>query len=234
MHPLLFLKVIFMRNGCEYPIITFDQIVDTEVGLIQTVNKKYHNEDAFYWSLMDAPVKVLLGILINRKRKNPLTVIAKERDDTELMDSYYNEFMEKEYVSILKNSIVTHMYYALQVFADTKGVKPQIYCKLDIEANFLRQLDRELFSNKCDIIVDSSYNKAITERNDIIYLKNFDEVINIFEKARFKHLYVASYRYNFEDDEKSMLLRNQLVLCKGNIDVKVYDPYTKEDVIIGD
>lgn len=222
-----------MKNGYEYPIITFDQVIDTEVGLIQTVNKKYHNEDAFYWSLLEAPTKVLLGVLLNRRRKNPLTVIAKERDDTELMNSYYNEFMEKEYVSILKRSIVTNMYYALKVFADTKGVKPQIYCKLDIEANYLRQLDKELFS-KCDIIVDKSYSKAITERNDIIYLKYFDEVISIFEKARYKHVYVANYRFNFEDDDKTTLLKNQLILCKGNIDVKVYDPYTKEDVIIGD
>ena len=220
------------NDGKEFPIITFDQIVDTEIGLIKLINDRYHNTDTFYWSLIEAPTKVILWLLYNRRRKNPLTVIAKERDNKELMDSYYDEFMEKEYVYILKNSIVTNLYDMTKVFVETKGVKPYIYCKNDMEANYLTKIDKDTF-NKCELIVSKSYNDAITELNDTIYLKSFDEVLGIYEKAIGKHLYLSGYRYNYEDDEKTRLLQNYSTLCKSVMAIKIYEPYKETDMIKG-
>ena len=84
-------------DGKLYPLIPFDLVIDTEVGLLQTIAKKYHNTDTFYESLLDAPVKYQIYLLNYRKRINPITAIAKERDNDELMDDYYRQFMEENH-----------------------------------------------------------------------------------------------------------------------------------------
>ena len=219
-------------DGKDYPIFKFDQIVDIEVGLLKLINDRYHDTNTFYWSIMDAPTKVQLWLLYNRTRKNPLTVVAKDRDNKELMDSYYEEFLEKEYVYILKNSIVTNLYNAIKTFIGIKGITPMIVCKNTMEANYLKKIDNETFS-KCTIIEESDYAKAITSINDVIYLKSIDEIIPILAKTQYKNIYLAGYRYNFEDDNKEFILHDYAILTSGLERVKVYDPYNESDMIKG-
>ena len=220
------------NDGKEFPIMTFENIVDTEVGLLKLINERYHNTDTFYWSIMEAPTKVQLWLLYSRKRKNPLTIMAKDIEHLDVLDDYYKEFMEKEYVYILKNSIVTNIYNAVKTFVTIKGIKPIIVCNNNIEANYLRKLDKETFS-KCDIIVEPKYDKAITDFNDIIYLKNVDEIIPILANAQYRHIYLAGYRYNFDDNERQSLLHDFAILISGLEDVKIYEPYNDEDMIKG-
>ena len=66
------------NDGKEFPIMKFEQVVDIEVGLLKLINDKYHDTDTFYWSIMEAPTKVQLWLLYDRKRKNPLTIMAKD------------------------------------------------------------------------------------------------------------------------------------------------------------
>lgn len=220
------------NDGKEFPIMKFEQVVDIEVGLLKLINDKYHDIDTFYWSIMEAPTKVQLWLLYDRKRKNPLTIMAKDVDNKELLDSYYQEFLEKEYVYILKHSIVTNLYKAIKKFIQVKGITPIIVCNNDMEANYLIKLDKETFS-KCNIIVEKKYENAITEINDVIYLKSIDEVIPILAKIQYKHIYLAGYRYNYEDKEKTTLLHDYATLISGLETVRVYSPYGEKDMIKG-
>ena len=34
-------------DGKLYPLIPFDLVIDTDVGLLQTISKKYHDPEAF-------------------------------------------------------------------------------------------------------------------------------------------------------------------------------------------
>jgi hypothetical protein len=219
-------------DGKEFPIMKFENIVDTEIGLLKLINDKYHDKDTFYWSIMEAPVKVQIWLLYIRKRKNPLTILAKDVNNKELLNSYYQEFMEKEYVYILRNSIVTNLYNAVKKFVTVKGITPIIVCNNEMEANYLRKLDNETFS-KCNIVINKRYADEITESNDIIYLKSVDEVIPILAKQQYKHIYLAGYRYNFQDDEKTMILKDYATLIAGLEDLKVYEPYSEKDMIKG-
>ncbi len=220
------------EDGKSYPIFKFDQIVDTEIGLIKVIQDKYNDRNTFYWSLLEAPIKFKIGLLYDRKHPNPLTILAKDQDNIELLDEYYQQFMTEEYVYILKHSVVTNLYTLINEFVLVKGITPIIVCKNELEVNYLNKVNKEVFS-KCEIIINESYGKAIDDRSDIIYLKDIREVLTMTNKVPYKNIYIASYRFNFEDDERTQLLETFAVLLQGYSKVTSYDPYNEKDILRG-
>ena len=161
-------------NGKSFPVFKFDQIIDTDIGLLKLIEDKYNDKSTFYWSLVEAPIKFKIGLLYDRKHPNPLTVIAKERDNIELLDDYYQQFMTEEYVYILKKSIVTNIYRAITKFVTVEGITPIIVCNSAMEENYLMKIDKDVFS-KCTIIVTKDYGAGIDDKSDIIYFKDVFE-----------------------------------------------------------
>lgn len=222
------------ENGKTYPILTFDQIVDTEFGLLEVIYKKYNDKNTFYWSLLEAPPKVKLGLLYNRLRPNPITVVAKDKDNKELMDDYYKQFMEEEYVAILKNSIVTGLYKFLIKIVSSGFIPPTIICKSNIESTYLEKIDSDIFK-KCNIVVDTDgYTNIIKDKKyTSIYIKNIKDTIPILNDLETKNIFIAGYRYNFEDDERNHLINEYQVILSSIAKVNVYSMYNKEDIIEG-
>ena len=219
-------------DGKLYPLIPFDLVIDTEVGLLQTIAKKYHNTDTFYESLLDAPVKYQIYLLGYRKRINPITAIAKERDNDELMDDYYRQFMEEEYVDILKNSIITRMFIVVMEGIRTGTITPTIACQSPLEKNYLLKRDNETFG-KCDIQVGIPFQKLINEQRDPIYIKDIMLLIPYLEKLRAKNVYIPRYRFNYEDVEKTTLKEAPFIVASGLMKIDTFDLYNEEDMIIG-
>lgn len=223
------------EDGKSYPIMTFDQIIDTEIGLIEVINEKYHDTKVFYWSLLEAPIRYKVGLLYNRKHPNPLTVIAKERDNIELMDDYYNQFMEEEYVAILKHSIATNLYKVVKAFDTSSSVFPLIICKNNMELNYLSKIDNSIVS-KCTVVVadEKGYKEYLEDpKYSAVYLKDIRDTVPILGQLEAKNIFVAGYRFNFRDDEKKLILNEFQILLQGMTKIKVYDRYNKEDIIEG-
>lgn len=219
-------------NGKSFPVFKFDQIIDTDIGLLKLIEDKYNDKSTFYWSLVEAPIKFKIGLLYDRKHPNPLTVIAKERDNIELLDDYYQQFMTEEYVYILKKSIVTNIYRAITKFVTVEGITPIIVCNSAMEENYLMKIDKDVFS-KCTIIVTKDYGAGIDDKSDIIYFKDVRETIKVIQKIEGKNIYIGSFRFNFEDDERTNLLKDYNLLFKGIIKTRSYDPYDETDIIRG-
>lgn len=219
-------------DGKLYPLIPFDLIIDTEVGLLRTISNKYHNTDVFYSSLLDKPDKYYIYLLNCRKYLNPITVLAKERDNMELMDDYYNQFMEEEYVDILKNSIITRMFIVINESIRGGIVRPTICCSSDLEKNYLLKRDKDLF-DKCDIQVGRKFEDLIDEQKDPIYIKNIMDLIPLLKNIEAKNVYIPNYRFNYDDAEKNNLKHDPYILSSGLIKLNVFDLYNKEDMIIG-
>ena len=219
-------------DGKLYPLIPFDLVVDTEVGLLQTIAKKYHNTDTFYESLMDAQVKYQIYLLNCRRYINPITVLAKERDDTELMDDYYRQFMEEEYVDILKNSIITRMFIVISEGIKLGTITPTIVCSSPLEKNYLLKRDEEVFG-KCNIEVGIPFKNLIDDLKDPIYIKNAMLLIPLLEKLKAKNVYIPRYRFNYEDVEKTQLLEAPFIVASGLMKIDTFDLYNDEDMIKG-
>ena len=219
-------------DGKLYPLIPFDLVIDTDVGLLQTISKKYHDPEAFSETLMNAPVKYQLYLLYFRKYINPITVLAKDRDNAELMDDYYNQFMEEEYVDILKNSIITRMFIVIMDGIKMGTICPTICCKSPLEKNYLLKRDEEIFG-KCDIQVDVPFPKLIDDKHDPIYVKDVMWIIPLLQKLKAKNVYVPRYRFNYEDVEKTTIRQEPIILASGLMKIDSFDLYNEEDMIIG-
>lgn len=219
-------------DGKLYPLIPFDLVIDTEVGLLQTINKKYHNTDTFYDSLLNAPIKYQIYLLNMRKRINPITAIAKERDDEELMNDYYRQFMEEEYVDILKNSIITRMFIVIMEGIKMGTILPTIVCNSSLEKNYLLKRDKEVF-DKCNIEVGIPFHKLIDELKDPIYIKDIMMLVPLVDKLRTKNVYIPRYRFNYEDVEKTTILQAPFIVASGLMKIDTFDLYNEEDMIIG-
>lgn len=219
-------------DGKLYPLIPFDLVIDTDVGLLQTIQKKYHNTDVFYESLLDAPLRYQMYLLYRRPRINPLTVIAKDRDNVELMNDYYDQFLKEEYVDILKNSIITRMFIVIMEGIYSGLICPTICCNSSLEKNYLLKRDKEVFS-KCDIITDKTFRSLIDDQKDPIYIKNIDDLIPLIEKIKGKNIYIPRYRFNYEDTEKTKLKEAPFILASGLVRFVTFDVYNEDDMIIG-
>lgn len=222
-------------DGKAYPIVTFDQIIDTDFGLLQMINNKYNDRNTFHWSLLEAYGKVKLGLLYNRKHPNPLTVIAKEYDNIELLDDYYNQFIEQEYPAILKESISTRLYIAFKGFIESsiKSIIPTIVCKNKMEENYLNKIDKDL-SSKCNIVVEEKgYRQLLKDdRYTTIYIKNIMSIDPFIEYLKGRTVFIADYRFNFQDDERIKLADPYHDIITSIAAVRVYNMYDKEKDIL--
>lgn len=223
-----------MKNdGRSYPIVTFDQLIDIDFGLLQMINNKYNNKDTFYWSLLEAPAKLKLGLLYNRKHSNPLTVIAKDFENIELLNDYYNQFIEEEYAAILKESITTRFYNAIKGFTSDNSIIVTVVCKNAMEENYFKKIDKE-FSDKCVIIVDKNEYKNIVkdEKYSPVYLKNIADILSIIDCLAHRTVFIADYRFNFENDERTKFIDNLQDIIGTFASVRVYNVYDKEKDIL--
>lgn len=220
------------KDGRLYPVFKFEDIIDTEIGLIKLIHDRYADESTFYYSLLDAPIKFKIGLLYDRTHPNPLTVIAQDRDNIELLDDYYQQFMTEEYVYILKHAIVTNLYTLIINCTKTEGVTPIIVCSNDMEKNYLLKINNEVFK-KCEIIITDNFGSAIGDRSDSIYIKNIRNTLPILNKIAGKNVYISSYRYNFEDDERTKILSKYSEVLNGIMKINKYDPYNEKDIMRG-
>jgi hypothetical protein len=219
-------------DGKLYPVIPFNLIVDTDVGLLKLINDRYHNTDVFHWSLIDAPTKFQLYMLYNRKYINPLTVIAKDRDNLELMNDYYKQFIENEYVYILRHSVMTRLYNVIKEGLRIKNLAPTILCNSPLERTYLTKADPDTF-NKCNIVVANSYKDIIDDNKDPIYFKYIGEILTNFNSAIGKNVFIPKYRFNYEDSEKTIPLKEPIILSSGGMNIESFDLYADEDMIKG-
>ena len=196
------------------PIIPFDLIVDIDVGLIKMIDKRYHNTDTFYSSLLSAPIKNLTYLLYNREDRNPLSIVMKEKNK-DLMDDYYKQFMEQEYQNILENSSITNMYHFISLCTTSDGnVNPTILCSNEMERNYLLELDRELFS-KYRIIIGKLEWISLSGF-DPIYVKYYEDAIKSVKEMYGKNLYIAGYRFNLVEYEGKYIVNPKVNLVLGN------------------
>ena len=97
-------------------LIEFDMLFDTDAGVIRTVDEKYCDESIFFKEITELDDNLLAGLLKERTMINPLQIAFRDESDTKLMDSLYNQLMEKDYEDIVFNEITTAIYDNFLIF----------------------------------------------------------------------------------------------------------------------
>lgn len=185
------------------PLIPFECLFDTDVGLIQVIRKEYRSGGIFNLELMDrlsVDRRDLIYYLYTRENQNPLLSFMNE-PDIETADQLYQEFKEKLYDQMIENGVFTGLFQLCKMFVDSPEIHPYIYYRNLFELNFLKQFENELGSTR---LVDKDYvNKNKKDFNQF-YIKYTDDqyTISLIQFIDHRSVYILGYSFNFELDEE--------------------------------
>lgn len=191
------------------PLIPFECLFDTDVGLIQIIRKEYRAGGIFNIDLMDrlsVDRRDLIYYLYTRDNQNPLLSFMIE-PDIETATQLYQEFKEKLYDRMIEQGVFTGLFRLCQMFSDAPEVHPYVYYRNLFELNFLKRFESDLKAVK---LVDKDYvNKNKKDFNQF-YIKYTDDqyATSLIKFIDHKSIYILGYGFNFElDEEQNLHLR---------------------------
>ena len=160
-----------------------------------------------------------------------------DENDQETLDSLYKEFIEKEYINILKRSKTTNFYEVVQLYNKSDGaITPIIMCRNELEETFINKLCKINDSNLPLPTIIGDYNNIDISNYDPVYFKYYTDTLKCLNKLKGKNIYIANYDFNFvyDNDSKVLLPDISLLLLDQNIakitDIYIIDP---EDIPVG-
>ena len=183
------------------PLISFNCLFDTEVGLIKLINKNFNDPRVFDTNTLDSldsNLKVT-RFVFNSTSDNILLDILKDKD-IEVAKEYYKQFMEQEYDNILINSVYTDLVGLLETMESQPDVKASIYCLNKTEVDFIHKY---LSPDIQAVTIED-----IRERFDMykqFYFRSIvdDPYLNTIYKGISKSfVYILDYRRNFDNEGK--------------------------------
>lgn len=180
-----------MENNLT-PIIPFNMLIDTDVGVIRTLAKYKDSEKLFYKGILEAPLKPLIYTLVNREHINPLIIASKNKDDIDALDEIYDSIITNEYESVIANSITTELVEAVRLFFVSGPISPFILCKSEYEKSILEKIKLDGIP-----IVMGDYDTIDLDPYDPVYIKNIDDAVPIRKRLTCKNLYIADYGFNY-------------------------------------
>lgn len=194
-------------------LIPFEMIVDIDMGLIKLLEFDYDNGEYFERGILHATEEEQQYLLNKRTDRNPLSVVMR-KDDPELMEDLYNQFMEKEYQNILElscNTALVDIANTLKTNMD-QIIRITVLCKSKAEENILKIRKIPLFRT---LIM---YPEAIDlSKYDTLYVKDVND-LDKFKKEIFKkNIYVANYGFNviIDPEQVNPLLPPEIVYKYG-------------------
>lgn len=216
-------------NSNLAPLISFNTIVDTDIGLIKLVCEDFFDPAVFDEDLFkDLSKYQLIHKVYYRDHTNPLTAIAKKDTPIQLLDEYYQEFKEKYMSEIYKRSITTEMLNSIYNFNISQDINSVILCYSQEQIDLLNE-ESELEENKKILFSDIITKDKFSFKQ--YFFKYIDEIYP-FDNCEAKTIYLSTFRPNF-NETKEDLLDPKLVekLIKNRNQISIFDLYRKD--IIG-
>lgn len=185
--------------GIIKPLVPFNCIVDTDVGLIQLIKTEYRSPDIFNIGLLDSFInnRGIIKLLYHRKTKNPLLPFMNDQEDVATADDLYKQFMEKEYRNIIIKSVMTGMYKLLYYFTLAEEIAANISYSNPIEEEIINK-------NKILKKIRAISIKEIPDRAANLDSFFFKDVEDDYFKAslpvlKSKNITFLDYDYNFDE-----------------------------------
>ena len=203
-------------------LVDFDLLIDKDYGLIQLIIKDYSNNGFIDDIIFKMKDKILLGELLSRKNKNPLSIILKKEYQNSI-DSLYNEFMESELDNILNYSLKTNIFDLIQTYIETSSAIVTVICKNKSEEQFINKY-------KLRTIVYNKLSEIDIKEFDSIFIKEYSKVKE-FKELSAKNIFIGKYNFNLEDDEYTPDKEISLLVADINI-ISVIDVYNSDKYIL--
>ena len=203
------------------PLFPFNTIFDTDFGLIKLIQQDYRNEDVFDLQILDLPDDDIKDLLVKRTRVNPLQIIMKEYNENTARE-YYNQFMEREYTTILEKSAFTGIGKLFVSVPIMKDIIPTVWAIQQIELDFLKAALKnpmEYHEVLGDLVYCNEY--------DPIVVKDASEIIMNYRNIEGHTIYLPRYGFNthIEDGEELIEPSKAYVLSSAYCTAQVIDVY---------
>jgi hypothetical protein len=219
--------------GIMVPLVAFNTVIDTDVGIIRLICDKYLDPKVFNVDLLHSlSVKGLVGMLYDREKPNPLTVFS-SLDDTEL-DELYDDFMKNHYQDILNLSLPTEIFNQIGIWQSYGGIRTTILCRSNEEVEYLDKFTALQNYSKCLIT-----NFSVKGFQQFFFKYIDDPYINavsdnpIFKKS----IYIAHYKFNIKKDDESKFNKEEAIGMSESIakfvampanSLRTYDLYNRQ------
>lgn len=203
-------------------LVDFDLLIDKDFGLIQLLKKDYSDNGFIDDIIFKMKDKILLGELLQRKNKNPLS-IAFKKEYLQSIDSLYNEFIELEFDNILKYSLKTNILDLVKTYIETSSSVVTVICKNKSEEQFINKY-------KLKTIICDNLSKLDISEFDSIFIKEYSKVTE-FTNLSAKNIFIGRYNFNLEDDEYTPKEEISVLVADVNI-ISVIDVYNSDKYII--
>ena len=210
------------------PLISFNSIVDTDIGLVRLIYNEYLNPNVFDIKFFQRDFIDIIKDLYFRKDLNPLTLFAKEDQSREKLDQYYKEFIDLKEKEILNLSMTTEIINLIDTFNDSMEIVTSILYYTPEQKRILE--DEPILANN-NLVSIQSLDQDSIESYTQIYFKNIEESKNLYKILKNKTIYFAFNGTNLNEDNtdvKDTDLIDQLISFNNKINL--YDMY-RSDII---
>ena len=216
--------------GIIKPLIPFNCIIDSDVGLIELIRSEYRSPDMFDIGLLDSFSSQLdlLKFLYHRKSINPLIPFMINKEDNKTADDLYMQFMDKQYSEILQRSPLTGLYKLANLCNHSEEVASTISFSNDIEESIINK-DPVLKRIKKVSIGDIPYN---CNNLDVFFFKStIDPYLHIsIPILRSKNINILDYDYNFEEDGNLIVSKDIAIAEMSRCRFNVINAYNRQEI----
>jgi len=197
------------------PLVDFDFIVNTELGLIRFIRENYQDDRAFKLDVLNKSDREILSLLSSRTNPNPISIISTEENMNDI-DDLYNSFFETHKLDIIKRSTAeqsTMRFMNLMIDAGYNyGINGYIAVKDELERS-------EIISHfgRANIIEKSDKHGILSK--DPFYVRDYRFFIetNIVDEIKQKKIYIPpkTYSLNYFEYVENRLTRNNVFVLTG-------------------
>lgn len=206
------------------PLIHFDCIVDTDIGLIQLVNDQYMDRSVFNAEMFNKSLGEMILDLYFRKVENPLYMYANPNIDHDLLDQYYKEFFESKYDLILERSPGTELQNIINLFKTTSGdIIPTVLCENDVSEKFIKE------ALSVDTVQFKDIDEESIKKYTHVYLKYTTQLEPFKTFLYNKIIYISTHGINFNNDDEMVRYDYLDILLKKNI-LHILDLYNIQKI----
>lgn len=201
--------------------IEFDMLFDKDYGLIRTLVEKY--KDSKYLNneyLKHVSFKRLINDLLNQNERDPLKLAIANGID------YSNIYKDIEKDESFKKMIIDNSYPLKKMISCMKYI---MSLSLDDTYRITVCCDNEYELKRLDE-TKLKVNSIIYENNldlskyDCLYIKEGINIKSKYKNVSQKHIYIANYNYNCNNENKS-LPKNEIIAYSIDNDLKIIDIY---------
>lgn len=205
-------------RGILTPLVPFNCIYDTDIGLIRLIKTEYRDASTFNLNLLDSfsTDKELVKHLRHRKDFNPLIEFMNNKEDIETADDLYKQFRDKQYDQMIRYSVKTGIHRLVSLFPVANEINGTICYYNDIEKSildrdyaFIKIRKKHIDKVRQDIHkypIGQYYFKSV---GDFYFSKLAEYIVS-------NSIFIMDYDYNFLDDMSNFKVTKEIALVEYN------------------